>query len=137
VSVVVLALGVVLAASRGDASYTRDEVVQAFAQEGYALAELDGGGWTGYAPFADRAEGTFLFPGSQGQGPFYVFVARNDMLARQFFAPLAAAGGGPRVFDLLRGNVVVSSDASLSDTGLTSDERRRISAAMERLDETS
>jgi hypothetical protein len=64
-----------------------------------------------------------------------VFVARNDLQAQAFFAPLAQAGGGSGVFDMLQGNLVVSSDASLTDVGLTNDERLRIRAAMQFLAE--
>ena len=71
-----------------------------------------------------------MFPEPHREAPFYVFVARNDQLGEEFFAPLAATGGGPRVFDALQGNVAVSSDASMTDVGLTVGERRRIRAAL-------
>jgi hypothetical protein len=140
-SVAALAVGVVVAATRGDASYTPKTVVQAFAENGFALHEIppggeSGSGWTGYAPLPLTAHGRFIFPKPGGRGPFYVFIAQNDEGAREFFAPLAEAADGPGVLFLREGNVVVSSDASLTDTGLTADERRRIEAAMRQLDET-
>jgi hypothetical protein len=68
------------------------------------------------------------------QAPFDILLARSDRFAQDFFAPLAKAGGGPHVFDLLQGNVIVSSVASLTQKGLTAAERRRIRAAMRALD---
>ena len=140
-SVVVLAVGVAVAATRGDASYAPEEVLRAFAENGFTLSDMgpDGessSGWTGYAPLPSTAHGRFFTPEPGGEGPFYVFVAQNDVGAREFFAPLAQAGNGAGVLDLREGNVVVSSDASLTETGLTADERRRIEAAMRQLDET-
>lgn len=141
ISVVALAVGIVGAATRESTSYTPETVIRAFVENGFTLSEfpptgMSATGWTGYAPFADTSHGTFFLPESDGGPRFYVFVAANDDRAREFFAPLAEAGGGPGVVDLLQGNVVVSSDASLADTGLTADERRRIEAALRRLDGT-
>jgi len=126
-SLIVLVVATAIAATRGGVSYAKDDVIDAFSKQDYALGEIEGGRWTRGAP---RGPGTFLFPKPIDTAPFYVFVAPNDLLARQFFAPLAQAGGGPGVFDLLQGNIVVSSDASLTETGLTRDERHRIQAAM-------
>jgi hypothetical protein len=47
---------------------------------------------------------------------------------------MAGTGGDSGVFDALQGNVVVSSDGSLTETGLTRDERDRIREALEMLD---
>jgi hypothetical protein len=135
---VVLCLGVVLAAaSEKGPRHTAEEVIEAFSRQGFALAELgrvpEGGGQTitaVFSPWSYETIGTFLFPTEQD---FYVFVARNDALASSFFEPLAQAGGGPGTFDLLRGNVVVSSDASLTDTGLHWDQRQRIRVALDSL----
>jgi hypothetical protein len=132
-SFLVLVLSAAMSVAHGETSYTREEVVEAFARQEWALGQLEGGGWTAYAPFADPAGGSFLFPEPIAEAPFYVFVARTDQQAEEFFAPLARAGGGPRVFDMLQGNVVVNSDASLTDVGLTTDERRRIRAALQDL----
>jgi hypothetical protein len=137
----VFAVGVAVAATRGDASYTPEQALRAFAQSGFTLSELapagkSSAGWTGYTPLRSAAHGRFFTPEPDGEGPFYVFIARSDQRAREFFAPLAQTGGGPGVLDLLEGNVVVSSDFSLTETGLTTDQRRRIEAAMQQLDET-
>ncbi len=127
VSAAIFIVAVSVAATRGGASYTLDEVRTAFEQQQYTLVSppVDESN-----PFAPYAGSTFLFPEPYRKAPFYVLVARNDQLAQEFFAPLAAAGGGQRVFDALHGNVVVSSDASLTEVGLTAGERRRIRAAL-------
>jgi hypothetical protein len=135
-SVVVLGAALVLASQGGNASYTREEVIKAFNAQGYELAEVNGAGWTGYAPLAP-APGTFLFPQPIDRAPFYVFVARNDRQAEEFFVPFAKAGRGPDAFDLLKGNLVLSSDASLTPEGLTTAERMRIRAAMDSLESTA
>jgi hypothetical protein len=80
-SVVILVAALVLASQRSDASYTREDVIEAFNAQGYELAEVNGAGWTGYAPLAP-APGTFLFPRPIDRAHFYVFVARNDRQAR-------------------------------------------------------
>jgi hypothetical protein len=143
--VVALGLGVVLAAvSDKGASYTAEEVVEAFSRHGFALAEPGRVAEDDarpdhqtiravFAPSADTRVDIFLFPPEQD---FYVFVARNDAFASEFFEPLAEHGGGPGTFDLLRGNVVVSSDASLTQAGLSRDQRRRIRAAVDSLQPT-
>ena len=119
-SVVVLVVSVVLAASRG-ASYTQDEVLRAFARQGFMLinarsAAEEGrpAGWTPYGGVVwPTGVGEVFFPTPEQN--FFVYVAGNDLQAEQFFAPLAEAGVEPGVFDLLQGNVVVSSDASLTE----------------------
>lgn len=133
-SAVILVVAAVVAAARNDASYTLDEVIDAFKQQGYTLIQPPANSGN---PLRDRPEGTFLFPEPAMEAPFYVFVARNDLFANQFFAPLAKAGGGPEVFDALKGDVVVSSDASLTDVGLRQDQRRRIQAALQLLEHKS
>jgi len=129
VSAAIFIVSASVAATRGGASYTLDGVRAAFEQQQYMLVSPPVDESNTFAPYAGS---TFLFPEPYRKAPFYVLVARNDLLARRFFAPLATAGfrDGPRVFDALQGNVVVSSDASLTDVGLTADERRRIRAAL-------
>jgi hypothetical protein len=144
-SALLLAVGAVVAANRDGASYTREQVVAAFGEQGYALSEIGGdeltgsggSGWTGYPPFVELTPEMFLFPGPGDGGPFFVFVAPKDQVAREVFAPLAQAGEGPGVFQALQGNVVVNSDASQTPTGLTASERRRIRAALESLREAN
>src|SRR5512132_1515189 len=93
-SVVILVAALVLASQRSDASSTREDVIEAFNAQGYELAEVNGAGWTGYAPLAP-GPGTFLFPQPIDRAPFYVFVARNDRQAEEFFASFAKVGRGP------------------------------------------
>jgi hypothetical protein len=81
-------------------------------------------------PLANRPEGTFFVPPS---GDFYVFVARTDDFATEFFEPLRQAGGGPGTYDRRLGSVVVSSHASLTDSGRSAEQRRRIGTALDLL----
>jgi hypothetical protein len=122
-SVVLLAIGAYIAQGRGDPTYSMDQVRSAFATQGYWLVAPTGG------KFPERAEGTFLFPKPVREPSFYVFVARNDLMASQFFAPLKKYGQGGGALDRLRGNVVVSADGPVRRA-----EHRRIEAAMESLD---
>lgn len=80
-----------------------------------SAAEEAGSQGTGFAPLP-AGVGEFFFPSPEQN--FYVYVAGKDLRAEQFFAPLAEAGRGPGVFDMLQGNVVVSSDASLTENGI-------------------
>jgi hypothetical protein len=142
VTVFVLAVGVVGAATSESASFAPDTVVRTFAENGFTLREFSpegpsSTGWTGYGPLVVTSHGRLFFPESVGGPRFYVFVAANDDRAHELFAPLADVGGGPEVFDRLQGNVVVRSDASLAETGLNADERRRIDAALRDLADTS
>lgn len=117
---------------RDTRSYSTDDVLRAFTQQDFVLVEPpryvnDPKGGVIVSPLVGRNVGTFYFPKA---GDFYVFVAESDGYAKEFFKPLEQAGGGPRVFDLHQGNVVVSSDASLTERGLTRRQRQRIRAAM-------
>jgi hypothetical protein len=132
-SLALLGVGLVLAGGGRAASYSQDEVVREFARQGFTLrSAAEDAGWAGYAPLR-AGVGELLF--ARPEGNFYVYVAGDDLRAQQFFTPLEKSGGGAGVFDALQGNVVVSSDASLTDVGLTKDERRRIRAALRALDE--
>jgi hypothetical protein len=132
-SVLIAVVAVAVAATRGDASYTEADAMSAFAQQGYALETIDGGRWTRGAP---ASPGTFLFPKPIRTAPFYVYVAPNNLLAHQFIEALGEPVPGDGSFDVSRGNVVVSSDSSLTPIGLTREERRRIRAAIGALDGT-
>jgi hypothetical protein len=83
-------------------------------------------------------DGVFLFPLPVEQAAFYVFVGQSDASGRRFVAQLAPEDGKPvpndGSFDVLSGNVVVSSDGSLTDTGLSKDQRRRINDAIDSLE---
>ncbi len=132
-SVAILAAGAAIAVSRDLSTYSVEEVRAAFAESGLTLDEpVTMAGWTGYAPIASTA-GLYLFPEPGGRGPFYVLVARTDDLARAFFEELTRLGSGHGTLHLIEGNVAVVSDASLTPTGLSADQRRRIDAAMSRL----
>jgi hypothetical protein len=139
-SAVALVVAAVLAAtdSRNGPPFTRDEVVRAFARQGFDLAEPDftstgASGWTGYAPMGSRSEGTLLFMRPPKKAEFYVFVASSTALAKRYFEPLVRLGGTPDTFDLRRGNVIVSSDSSFTENGLSQVKRARIRDAMNEL----
>jgi hypothetical protein len=129
--------GVLAASAQKGPSYTVEEVIEAFSRQGFALAEagqVPGGGSQSitavFSPGSTEGTGTFLFPAEQD---FYVLVARNDSIARTFLEPLRKHPGGPGTLDTRRRNVVVSSDASLTDTGLQWSVQQRIRVAMDSL----
>jgi len=132
-SVLVSIVAPALAAGASHASYTAEEVAEAFDRHGYGLVEVDRRGWTAYAPLVG-SPGTVLFPRPSEQAPFYVFVARSDRQAEDLVARRGRAGSGPGMFDLLHGNVVVSSDTSLTRGGPTTAQRLRVRAALRSLD---
>jgi hypothetical protein len=137
-AIVLIVAAVAAGISRNPAStYERDDVVHAFAGQGYALAEpVRDLGWTGYGPLAGM-DGILLFPRPIASAPFYVFVARQDATARTFFKQLAQLGRSTDAFDLIRGNVLVSSDASFTESGLSKNQKQRIRAAMNSLSTAS
>jgi hypothetical protein len=124
-SVVLLAISASIAHGRGDPTYSLDQVRSAFATQDYSLVAPTVG------KFAERSEGTVLFPPPVREPPFYLFVARNDLMAGQFYAPLAKFGQGGDSLDILRGNVVVVADGPVGRA-----DRRRIEAAMQALDDS-
>jgi hypothetical protein len=114
--------------AKPEPNYSRADVVRAFAAQAYELAE------PGYTPSGSHdATGVFLMPRPFRSSHFYVFVALRQSLAASFYEQLVRGGPTPDAFDLLRRNVIVSSDSSFTENGLTITEKRRIRAAMNAL----
>ena len=111
--------------------YEPDDVVRAFAAQGFALAEpAPELGW-------GDPTGAMLLTRPIASARFLVFVARHEAVAETFFMQLTQSGRTPDAFDVIRKNVVVSSDASFTENGLNQDEKRRIRAAMNSLSTAS
>jgi hypothetical protein len=119
-SVVVLAVAIAWAANgnKPKAEYDRGDVERAFARQGFRLADV------GLFGKGDQIEAA-LFPLS-GE-PFLVYIARNDVAAKQAYAPYARLRS-PDTVQVLRGNVMAA-----SDSGLSRKDRRRVVAAMRAL----
>jgi hypothetical protein len=119
-AVLVLAVGFVLAgrSDKPSRAYDRADVDRAFSQQGFTLAD------SGLFGSGDQIEAV-LFPVS-GE-PFFVYIARNDVAARQAFSPYARMRS-PDTVQILRGNVMAASDSGLSRKG-----RQRVQAAMQAL----
>ena len=127
VAIVVLSVALVGAGVDEPApNYDRADVVRAFATQGYELAE---GG--------HDSTGVLLMPRPFPAARFYVFVAFQRSYTASFYKQLVEGGPTPDAFDLLRRNVIVSSDSSFTENGLTNEEKRRIRAAMSALSSSS
>ena len=112
--------------AESEPNYDRADVVRAFAAQGYELGESSNFG-------GHDATGVLLLPQPFRSSRFYVFVALSQSYAASSYKQLGEGGPTPDAFDLLRRNVVVSSDSSFTENGLTSEEKRRIRAAMNAL----
>jgi hypothetical protein len=112
--------------AESEPNYDRADVVRAFAAQGCELGESSNFG--GHDP-----AGVLLLPQPFRSSRFYVFVALQQSLAASFYEQLKQGGPTPDAFDLLRRNVIVSSDSSFTENGLTPEEKRRIHAAMNAL----
>jgi hypothetical protein len=124
-SYVVLGVAVVLAVTgRDSASYRRDHVVAAFAQQGFPL--VDAPPIAGLVRQFKTAE-ALLVP-TTGE-PFWVYVGPSDADAKASFEPHARLALPPETFDLLRGNVMV-----ISDSGVSVQDRQRIRAVVRSLE---
>jgi hypothetical protein len=119
-SVAVLAVAIAWAGtgSKPHAQFDRRDVERAFGRQGFQLADL------GLFEKGDQIEAA-LFPLS-GE-PFFVYIARNDVAARQAYEPYARLRL-PDTVQVLRGNVIAA-----SDSGLGRKDRRRVVAAMRAL----
>lgn len=130
-SVLVVAAAVAVF-DRASGTYEPADVVRAFRTQGLVLAEPRQEGWTAYGPRLSPSE-ALLLPEPTSSARFYVYVAASDAIARNQFRVLTRLGRTPDVFDLIRGNVLVSSDSSFTDHGLSSGEKQRLRAAMSAL----
>lgn len=119
-AVLVLAVGFALAgrSDKPSRTYSRADVDRAFSQQGFTLADI------GLFRSGDQIEAA-LFPLSGEQ--FFVYIARNDVAARQAFSPYARVPS-PDTVQILRGNVM-----AVSDSGLSRKTRQRVHAAMQAL----
>jgi hypothetical protein len=122
-SIVLLIAGVALAATHrpSGATYSREEVVRAFAVQGFTLTDA----WMRPADFGREA---LLVP-KTGE-PFWVYVGTRDDRAKSYFATVHGFALPPETFDVLEKNVIVS-----SDSGLNQAQRRRVRVAMQLLRE--
>jgi hypothetical protein len=113
-----VALGV--AGCGSSRTYSVDEVVASFAENGYPLVMIE-------LPRGSRAavEGSALRPRDGGE--VMVFVG-SDAEAKEVWADFVRVGPDADSFDALRANVMV-----VSDGGLTKQERRRIREALDDL----
>lgn len=115
--------------AESEPNYDRADVVRAFAAQGYELGEP-----SNYHQFGSHdSTGVLLLPQPFRTSRFYVFVALQQSLAASFYEQLKRGGPTPDAFDLLRRNVIVSSDSSFTENGLTPEEKRRVRAAMNAL----
>jgi hypothetical protein len=91
-SAIVLAVAALVAVLRGPAGadITREEVVEAFVREGFALSGPP-------IPLL-QADAEVLMP-SNGE-PFMVFVAKTEAVARKYYEPYETIGPTPGTFDL-------------------------------------
>lgn len=121
--IAVSAIALVVAAAlavRGEekrASNDRGDVERAFSQQGFTLIDTHLFGSEGSV----EALEALLSPVS-GE-PFFVYIARNDALAKREFATYAELRT-PETFEVLRGNVM-----AISDSGLSRRDRQRVRAA--------
>ena len=145
---VLLGAAVLAATDHPETRFTRDDVVLAFAEQGFALDEptLEDLGQASASdddlgvttPEVTRSsEGSFLLVRPFETAQFYVVVASDTRLARRHFEELVRLGQTPGTFDLLRGNVLVSSDSSFTENGLSRETKARIRAAMDALPKRS
>ena len=78
-------------------------------------------------------DGSLLLEQPFRRAEFYVFVARSVALAKQHFDELVRGGRTPDTFDLRVGNILVSSDSSFTESGMSAEKKARIRAAMDAL----
>ena len=98
-SVRVLGIAAVIAVWSDDhASYETENVVEAFAQQGFRL----------HGSELNLVREALLTP-SSGE-PFFVYVAVSDRVAQRQFASYEALKT-PETFDIIRGNVLAISDS--------------------------
>jgi hypothetical protein len=145
-SAAVLVVAALLTATRepNEPRFTKDDVVHAFALQGFDLGDvsevsysLDGFGTSQPVVIGGDAGGHLLFPQPFRKPAFYVFVASNTDIAKRYFEALIQLGSTPDAFDLRRDNVMVSSDSSFTEHGLSREKRARIRAAVDALGSTN
>jgi hypothetical protein len=134
---------VVAAVHHPDRRFTSDDVVLAFASQGFALdvpswhdlgaTSEDALGTTSPELTARGPDGTLLLEQPFEKAEFYVFVATSAPLAEQYFDALVHGGQTPDSFDVRAGNVLVSSDSSFTESGMSAEKKVRIRAAMDAL----
>jgi len=116
----IAALSVAVAGCGDSATYSRDEVVDAFERHGFTLIVRERPDET-----AAAAEGDLLTPHGGGQ-PFIVIVA-SDAAADEAWSDYESQQTRDS-FDVRRANVVV-----ISDSGLGAGQRERVLASMSSL----
>jgi hypothetical protein len=120
-----LCVAVASGCSSDGAQYSRSDVTRAFRLQGFDLVPLTSRLATPNTRVVFIKTKAMLAPNSGG--PFYVLLFKNEKRAISAFKTLTSQAT-PETLDLRQGNVVVTSDESV-----TSGVRKRIRAALARL----